>query len=72
MRWRQVFDILDRALELAPDERVAYVAQVSNGDPRFGSAVRALLADADAASFLEAPAAVPGPARMNRTHCNGV
>ncbi|MFN2564380.1 MAG: tetratricopeptide repeat protein [Gemmatimonadaceae bacterium] len=55
--WRQVFDILDQALELTPEERAAYVERACGGDRALGADVAALLAGADAATFLEAPAA---------------
>jgi hypothetical protein len=55
--WRQVFDVLDRALELAPVERAAYIEHACSGDTALGAAAAALLAGAESATFLEAPAA---------------
>ncbi len=56
-RWRQIFGIVDRALDLAPDERSAYVGRACAGDEGLAADVAALLADAAAASFLETRAA---------------
>jgi serine/threonine protein kinase/tetratricopeptide (TPR) repeat protein len=55
--WRQAFEVLDRALELAPGERAAYVEHVCRDDPAVGAAAAGLLAAADLPTFLEAPAA---------------
>lgn len=54
--WRHVFDIIDGALDLGPEERAAYVEHVRGGDAALGEAVASLLADADAATPLETPA----------------
>jgi serine/threonine protein kinase/tetratricopeptide (TPR) repeat protein len=55
--WRQAFDVLDRALELAPGERAAYVEHACRDDPALGAAASALLVGADSRTFLDAPAA---------------
>jgi len=55
--WRQVFEFLDRALDLAPDERNTYIEEARRGAPELGAAVAGLLAGADAATFLDTPAA---------------
>jgi tetratricopeptide (TPR) repeat protein len=55
--WRQVFEVLDEALELEPDERVAHVERACAADHNLGAAAAAVLADAEAATFLESPAA---------------
>jgi len=54
--WRQVFDIVDQALELKPDDRPAYVELACAGDQSLGAEVAALLAGGDASAFLEMPA----------------
>ena len=51
-----MFDIVDRALELTPDERPEHLERACAGDPSLAASVAALLADADAASLLESPA----------------
>jgi eukaryotic-like serine/threonine-protein kinase len=55
--WRQVFKVLDEALELEPDERAAHVERAFGGDQNMGAAAAAVLANAEAATFLELPAA---------------
>jgi hypothetical protein len=56
-RWRQVFEILDHALELTPEERAAYVERACAGNTNLGADVAALLAGAESPSFLKSPAA---------------
>ena len=55
-RWRQLGVILDAALELEAERRVAYVVEACAGDRELEAEARSLLAAADAASFLESPA----------------
>jgi tetratricopeptide (TPR) repeat protein len=55
--WRQVFEVLDEALELEPNERAAHVERVLSADQKLGAAAAAVLLDAEAATFLESPAA---------------
>jgi serine/threonine protein kinase len=52
-----VLDAADRALELAPPERAAFIARCSTDDPTLGAELKALLDGADAAAVLESPAA---------------
>jgi tetratricopeptide (TPR) repeat protein len=54
--WRHVFEVLDDALELAPDERAAYVERVCANDVAMGAAAAEVLAT-EAHSFLDSPAA---------------
>jgi hypothetical protein len=54
--WRHVFEVLDEALELAPNERAAYVDRACGGDHTMGAAAAAVLA-AEASTFLDSPAA---------------
>ena len=54
--WRQVFEILDGAFELAPHKRAAYLEHAPRGDPAIRQAAAALLADGEAASILEGDA----------------
>jgi len=56
-RWRQVLDAADRAFELAPEERAAFIDQWSADDPSLGAELKALLAEAEGPSILESPAA---------------
>jgi serine/threonine-protein kinase len=54
--WRRIDAVLDRALELPPSERAAFVEAECGGDPNVLAHVRELLASADRASeFLERP-----------------
>ena len=56
-RWKQIDEIFQAALERAPGERPAYLAQACPGDPALRRKVEALLAaDEQAVSFIEAPA----------------
>lgn len=58
-RWKKVRDIFERALDLEPDARMAFVAAETEGDTPLQAEVRYLLASEEQASnFLEAPAAV--------------
>ena len=54
--WRRVMDAADRALELAPEEREAFISRSLDEDPEFGVELRALFAGADVASPLDGPA----------------
>src|SRR5215470_1578307 len=56
-RWRRLFDAADRALELAPEERAAFISECSGDDPDFGAALEAFLVGAEKATALEVPAA---------------
>jgi serine/threonine-protein kinase len=55
--WRQVFEILDEALELTPEERAAYFERACGSNHAMGTAAAAVLADAEADNFLESAAA---------------
>ena len=62
-RWKRVEEIYHAALALGPAERSSYVRDASGGDGALATEVESLLAnDADAASFLEVPAAVAAAA----------
>ncbi|MGH7569975.1 MAG: protein kinase domain-containing protein, partial [Gemmatimonadales bacterium] len=52
-----MLDAADEALDLAPEERVAFIERCCADDPGLGAELKALLAGADAASILESPAA---------------
>jgi len=54
--WRRVFDAADRALELTPDERTAFIERCTAEDPTLGAELRALLASGEIASPLDGPA----------------
>jgi serine/threonine protein kinase len=56
--WRAIAPYVDRALEMAPEERAAWLARLAATAPQRARAVRDFLAENDAlerASFLEAP-----------------
>jgi tetratricopeptide (TPR) repeat protein len=55
--WRQVFEVVDDALELAPEQRAAYLQNACGSDHAMGAAAVAVLADAEVTTFLESPAA---------------
>jgi serine/threonine-protein kinase len=55
--WQRVLQAADRALELEPVDRAAFVAQCRTDDPALGAEVAALLAGAEAAPILDTPAA---------------
>ena len=56
-RWEQIEDLLQRALDLKPSERAAFLEHACAGDETLRSAVEAMLSrEADAASFMESPA----------------
>jgi len=57
-RWPEVARILDVVLELAPEERPAFLGQACAGDDRLRAEVEAMLAGAEADGFLKSPAAV--------------
>ena len=54
--WRQVFELFDRALELPPDEREAYLDRACADDRALREEVGALLASESVSSFLDEPA----------------
>jgi serine/threonine-protein kinase len=56
-RWHDVSRVLDGALTLPPDARAAYLDRACAGDSALRGAVVALLDGAEAATFLERPAA---------------
>jgi eukaryotic-like serine/threonine-protein kinase len=60
-RWQKVRDVLEQALELAPERRSRFLDVVCSSDPSLRSEVQSLLsADAQArSSFLEAPPVLP-------------
>ena len=55
--WRQVFDVLDQALDLPAEGRELFVRRTCRGNPALGAEVARLLAHADRASVLDTPAA---------------
>jgi Tol biopolymer transport system component/serine/threonine protein kinase len=55
-RWPEVDRILDVVLELAPEERPAYLDQACAGDDGLRAQVDAMLAGAEASVFFESPA----------------
>ena len=57
-RWPAVARILDAVLELAPEERPAFLDQACGDDGRLRAEVEAMLAGAEADAFLNSPAAV--------------
>jgi tetratricopeptide (TPR) repeat protein len=54
-RWQQVQDVLDKALELAPDQRSAYLNQACPSDPSLRQEVETLLVSSEGvrSSFLQ-------------------
>jgi len=63
-RWQAVSPLLDRALEIAPAEREAWIATLRADDPTLAADVQELLQDHAAASregFLEDPPTVAPP-----------
>ena len=56
-RWQQIQDVLEKALELAPGERSAYLNQACSSDPSLRKEVETLLASSDEvrSSFLLSP-----------------
>ena len=57
-RWRRIEELLDRALDVAPGERAAFLVRVAADQPGIMIEVEQLLAaDAQAATFLEVDAA---------------
>jgi eukaryotic-like serine/threonine-protein kinase len=60
-RWRQIDDLLHSALDCEPNEHGALLDRACAGDPALRRQIEALIAaDADAAVFLETPAAAGG------------
>ena len=55
--WRQVFEVVDEAFELPPEERAECVERACGSDLALASAVAAVLANGEATTFLEMPAA---------------
>jgi len=57
-RWQQIRDVLEKALELAPGERSAYLNQACSSDPSLRQEVETLLASGPdvRSSFLESEA----------------
>ncbi len=54
--WPRIAEILDRALDLPPAERAAFVAEAAGGDPALAAEAQALVAAAaEAGDFLETP-----------------
>ena len=53
-RWQQIQDVLEKALELAPGERSAFLNQACSSDPSLRQEVETLLASSDdvRSSFL--------------------
>jgi WD40 repeat protein len=65
-RWEQIEDLLQRALDLEPGARSAFLEQACAEDKNLRSALEALLSkEAEAASFMESPAAVSLAAQLN-------
>ena len=66
--WRQVFEVLDEALEVAPDERAAYLDRACGSDHAMGAAAAAVLAEAAARAAAGLVAAnlvsMPGDERV--------
>ena len=56
VRQRRLDVMLDAALELAPPERPAFLERECSGDADLRAEAEAMLADADAATFLDLPA----------------
>ena len=56
-QWRQLFAAADEALDLPPESREAFIARRCADDPALGAQLRTLLADAEARSPLDTPAA---------------
>ena len=57
-RWQQIQDVLEKALELAPDQRSGFLDQACSSDPSLRQEVETLLASGDGvrSSFLESSA----------------
>jgi len=56
VRWRQIVEAVDRALELAPEDRAGFVEQCCAEDASLGAEVQALLSAAEGDSILDRPA----------------
>lgn len=56
-RWQQIQDVLEKALELASEQRSAYLNQACSSDPSLRQEVETLLASSDGvrSSFLQSP-----------------
>jgi predicted unusual protein kinase regulating ubiquinone biosynthesis (AarF/ABC1/UbiB family) len=54
-RWQEIRDVLEKALELAPDERSAFLDRACSSDPSLRQEVKTLLASSDdvRSSFLQ-------------------
>ena len=46
-RWQQIRDVLEKALELAPDERSAFLNRACSSDQSLRQEVETLLASSD-------------------------
>src|SRR5919198_3374696 len=65
-RWEQIEELLQRALDLEPGERAAFLERACAGDGALRAEVEALLSkEADAASFMESPAVVCVAGQVN-------
>src|SRR5688572_15114146 len=65
-RWAQIEDLLQRALDLELGERAAFLERSCAGDESLRAAVEGLLSkEAEAASFMESPAAVSLAEQLN-------
>jgi eukaryotic-like serine/threonine-protein kinase len=62
-RWQQIRDVLEQALELAPEHRSAFLNRACSSDPSLRQEVDTLLASSDRvrSGFLESP---PDPATL--------
>src|SRR5436190_18200549 len=54
-RWRQVRDVLHRALELPSENRKAYLDQACAADPALRQEVESLIAASDGSAFIDEP-----------------
>src|SRR5215475_531896 len=64
--WQEVFAAADRALELEPAERQAFIERCLREHPALGAELNALLEGAAAASYFETPAAARLGAFLDR------
>ena len=64
-RWKQIEDVFNSAIELAPEDRAAFLARACGDDAALRSEVERLLAhDADAGEFIAAPVPVSHLTRL--------
>ena len=69
-RWAALSPLLDRALDMAEDDRAAWLASLDAGDPALARALRALLdehRDLGRDAFLDGAAAMPAPRSLAGT-----